>query len=347
MKLGRPRKGQIAVLMILVVATLLGVMTLGTDVGVMYLEHVQLQKGVDAAALAGANYVDETAPGSPTFGTTTPTVNSSCVGEPDDAQRAACTYAVNNGLAVDASSLTINENVAAAPSPNIQVIATRSNLPYMFGRLVGLSSYNVGAAAIATQGATGATNGMFPMAVQCNPTCSTINLNPGAPVTFGAKFSPTGTASGNWQWLQNTNYSACGGSCGTGAAITNGMSGTYYIGGPVTTETGNIATAGSVKNGFNSLMSSCPTLSSDPCSGTGNPNNIPPTDPCLVTVAAVNFGGCTGSCNTTIEAFAQVYIEPSSTSQNITACFVKQVDQNAVASGGPSLGSLGRPVLVQ
>ena len=347
MKLGKFPKGQMAVLMTLVVATLLGVMALGADVGVMYFEHLQLQKGADAAALAGANYVDQSTPGSPTFGTTTPPVNSNCLGEPDDAQRAACTYAIDNGLAVDASSLTMSENVASAPSPNIQVIATRSNLPYAFARVLGLSTYSVSAAAIAVQGATGATNGMFPMAVQCNPTCSTINLNPGATVTFGAKFSPTGTAPGNWQWLNNTYDSNCGGACGTGDAILNGMSGTYAIGGTLTTETGNIASAGPVKTSFNSLMSSCPVLTPDPCSGAGNPNNIPANDPCLVTVPAVNFGGCTGSCNTTIEAFAQVYIEPSSTSANINACFVKQVDPNAVASGGPDLGSLGRPVLVQ
>ena len=344
MKLGQFRKGQIIVLMTFAIVALLGVMALGTDVGVMYYEHMQLQKGADAAALAGANYLDESATGE-TFASTS--VNSNCSGEPDDAQRAACTYAINNGLAVDANSMTMSENVASAPSPNIQVIATRSNLPYTFGRVIGLATYNVSAGATATQGSTGATTGLFPMAVQCNPPCSTINLSPGDPVSFGVKFSPTGTASGNWQWLNNINDSSCGGACAVGDAFANGMSGTYAIGGTVTTQTGNDGTAGPVKNGFQSLMSSCPTLTPDPCSGAGNPKNIPENDPCLVTVAAIDFSNCNGSCSPTIEAFAQVYIEPSSTSLSIDACFVQQIDPNAVASGGPALGSLGRPVLVQ
>ena len=43
MKLGKFRKGQMAVVMTLAIATLLGVMALGTDVGVMYYNWMQLQ----------------------------------------------------------------------------------------------------------------------------------------------------------------------------------------------------------------------------------------------------------------------------------------------------------------
>lgn len=50
------RKGQMAVVMTLVVATLLGVMALGSDVAVMYYNWMQLQKAADASALAGATY---------------------------------------------------------------------------------------------------------------------------------------------------------------------------------------------------------------------------------------------------------------------------------------------------
>ena len=63
MKLGKFRKGQIAVVMTLVIATLVGVMSLGADVGVMYYNWVQLQKGADAAAVAGASYLNEGAAG--------------------------------------------------------------------------------------------------------------------------------------------------------------------------------------------------------------------------------------------------------------------------------------------
>jgi Flp pilus assembly protein TadG len=144
MKLGKSRKGQIGVIMALVIATLLGVMTLCADVGVMYYNYLRLQKGTDAAAVAGANYLN----GGVTFASAS--VNANCTGEPDDAQKAACTYAISNGLATDANSLKMNENVAVGPTPNLQVIANAS-LPYMFGRVIGLSTYKVAAVATANQ----------------------------------------------------------------------------------------------------------------------------------------------------------------------------------------------------
>src|SRR5712671_5975833 len=141
MKLRKCGEGQIAVLMTLVIATLVGLMALGADVGVMYYNWNQLQKGADAAALAGANYLN----GGITFASTN--VNAGCTGQSDDAKKAACSYAMNNGLASDANSLTINEpgvNLpAGAPTPNLQVIVTRSGIPYTFGRVIGLDTYKV------------------------------------------------------------------------------------------------------------------------------------------------------------------------------------------------------------
>ena len=63
MKLGKFREGQMAVVMTLVIATLVGVMSLCADVGIMYYNWVQLQKGADAAAMAGASYLNEGAAG--------------------------------------------------------------------------------------------------------------------------------------------------------------------------------------------------------------------------------------------------------------------------------------------
>jgi Flp pilus assembly protein TadG len=341
MKLSQYSKGQMAIVMTLVIATLLGVMALGTDVGVMYYQWELLQKGADAAALAGANYLSENLTGESYTGT----VNAACSGEPDDAQKAACTYAMSNNLSN--ASLKYNETQAsAAPNtPNIQVVATRTGLPYFFGQIIGLSTYNVAAAATATQGSTGATTGLFPMGIQCTPPCSLSSINPGSAQQFNVKFSPTGADTGNWQWLQSGN-----GSQGVAAAITSGMPGTYDIGGTVTSETGNFANSNNVQTAFSNRFSTsnCNVLASDPCNG-GSTTNIPSNDPCLITVPAVNFVG-TGKTTFTIEGFAQVYIEPGSTATGtpgITACFIQQVDPNAVASGGPALGSLGRPILVQ
>jgi hypothetical protein len=62
---------------------------------------------------------------------------------------ASCTYAMNNGLVTDANSLKMNENVAAGTTSNLQVIAIKSNIPYFFGRIVGLSNYDLAAQATA------------------------------------------------------------------------------------------------------------------------------------------------------------------------------------------------------
>src|SRR5260370_39741327 len=50
-------KGQVLPLYAGVLAVLLGATALGADVLMMYMKHIQLQKGTDAAALAGANYL--------------------------------------------------------------------------------------------------------------------------------------------------------------------------------------------------------------------------------------------------------------------------------------------------
>jgi Flp pilus assembly protein TadG len=348
MKLGKFRKGQMAIVMTLAIATLLGVMALGTDVGVMYYNYLQLQKGADAAALAGANYLSENLTGE-AFASAN--VNSNCGTMPDDAQKAACTYAMRNNLAN--ASLTYNEVAASATpnTPNIQVVATRSGLPYMFGRVIGLSTYNVAAAGKAYQGSTSATTNMFPMGIQCTAPCSSITLNPGSSSQFGVKFTPVFTATGNWQWLTGNGGNG-GGANGVGYGITNGMPGTFTIGENILPKPGSDS-QGPVVAAFNSRFSasSCTSIA-NPC--TNPPGTVPSNDPCMVTVPAIDFnanGGVTGSQPMPIEAFAQVYIEPGSSigpnGTGINACFLKQLDPNAVASGGPALGSLGRPVLIQ
>jgi endonuclease/exonuclease/phosphatase (EEP) superfamily protein YafD len=86
------RKGQIAVVMTLVITTLVGVIALGGDVAVIYYNWMQLQKSADASALAGATYfltqnTTRTLP--------TPTINAGCTYATQQ-QNVACTYALNN-----------------------------------------------------------------------------------------------------------------------------------------------------------------------------------------------------------------------------------------------------------
>jgi hypothetical protein len=345
----RYAKGQMAVILTLVIATLIGAMALGADVAVMYFNHLQLQKGVDAAALAGANFLE----GSYTY---TPT-NANCGGQSDYAKEAACDYAANDGLiSANNTTLTFNEPgtglPAGAPTPNIQVIASRSNLPYLFGRVLGLNSYTVAAVATAkASGPTTSVNGMFPMGMQCTSPCSLANVTPGSPVQFNVKFTPLQEAPGNWQWLDNSQ-----GSSGLAGGITNGMSGTYSVYGSggtgqtyITTEPGNKANANGVQGAFESRFNSsnCP-VTEDPCNG-GNASTILQDNQCLVVVPAVDYAGCTGSCQANILGFADIYIEPGSTSTNITACFVQAVTANTISGGSNpvNLGSYAQPELIQ
>jgi putative Flp pilus-assembly TadE/G-like protein len=326
-------RGQVAVLYAGIIAVLIGAIALGADVAVMYANWEQMQKTADAAAIAGANYL-----AGYTF---TGTPASGCGGEPDAATTAACTYAVDNGLAV--SNLTLTEPT----SSTIQVVAQESALPYYFGKVIGLSTYSVSASAAAAAGGNigTVTQGLFPVGLQCTAPCSLSSLDPGQSVSFGSKFVG-GLAPGNWQWLNPTGGSG-GGDSELSSAIESGASASFSVGGAIQSEPGNKGNSGPVKSALAARLDSCESIS-DPCtSGGGNPTDIPPGDPCLVVVPAVDYHGCTGDCSLTIEGFALIYLEPATTtSTNINGCFVQAIAANTIASStAPALGGFQVPTL--
>jgi Flp pilus assembly protein TadG len=328
------RRGQIAVLYAFVVIVLVGAIAFGTDVAVMYVNWQHTQKVADAAALAGANYL---------AGYTFDGTAASGCGTGDAATKVACTYAVNNGLA--AAAVTITEPTVSS----IHVAAQQSSLPYYFGKALGLSTYAVAAGATAAAGGPigTVTQGLFPVGLQCTSPCDLTHLDPGQSVSFGQKFVG-GLASGNWQWLDPTGGSG-GGDTALSNAIQSGASASFTIGSPISSEPGNKGNSGLVQSALTARLNSCPSIA-DPCtSGGGNPSNIPPGDPCLVVVPAVDFHGCTGNCGLSIEGFAQIYLEPATTTgTNINGCFVKAITPNSIASASaPGLGALQVPTLTQ
>jgi Flp pilus assembly protein TadG len=329
----RKSRGQVMVLYAFAIAGLLAAVALGTDVAVMYVNWQRAQKVADAAALAGANYLG----GGITY---TGTATTGCAGESstDPATVAACTYAVNNGL--DASTITISEPTAST----IKVVATQSSLPYFFGNVIGTSNYSVSATAVANSpGPVGTVGqGLFPVGLQCSPPCTPASLVAGQPVHFGDKFVSVG-ASGNWQFLDSGS-----GAQGLENALANGMPGSYSIGDTIKSEPGNKGNSGPVKQGLNSRLNSCPAIS-DPCGGGFNPSNIPAGDPCLVVTPIVNYNGCTGSCTMTILGFAEVYLEPASTtSTSINGCFVtSNVGDTVTSSTAQNFGPQAAPTLIQ
>jgi hypothetical protein len=348
-------RGQMAVIMTFAIATLLGAMALGTDVAVMYLNWVQLQKAADAAALAGAFYL--TPANSTQYPIDSVTVAAAgCGGQPDDASKTACMYAAKNKMAVDAASLKIYEpgqNLpAAAPKPNIQVWVNRSNLPYFFGKVIGLNTYSVSAIA-AAQGSNSVgtyTGGLVPVVFQCSPPCTgTVNLDPGTFVSFGAKF--TAGANGNWGFLD---VGQGPGGAALGAAIANGFQGTLKVGDTVGTKPG--ATWGPVQSGFNTRMAHHNSMPNAPdpnsvCNGGKNPT-FPPGDPLLVTLPVADISACSGKCSgVTILGFANVYltgISKSGPNISLTGCFV---ENTTIGGGGdpnaPKLGAIAPPTLIQ
>jgi uncharacterized membrane protein len=96
--------------MLLAMATLGGAISLGADLSVLYLNQVQMQKALDAAVIAGCNFLPVS---------------------PDTARTTAITYAETNGVAAD------EIQSVAVTNGNIQVAmtATRS-IAYSFGRLL-------------------------------------------------------------------------------------------------------------------------------------------------------------------------------------------------------------------
>ena len=331
-------RGQVAVLYSLIAVVLVGAIALGADVAVMYMDWEQMQKTADASAIAGANYLA----GYDFVGTPA----SGCSGQPDAATKAACTYAVNNGIAV--ANLTLTEPTAST----IQVVAHEDTQPYFFGKVLGLNTYAVSATAAAQAGGNVGTvkQGLFPVGLQCTNPCSLAGFDPGQDVTFGKKFVG-GLAPGNWQWLNPTGGSG-GGDPALSNAIQYGSSALFSINPPnnvIQSEPGNKGNSKPVKDALAARLASC-TTPSDPCTTAGgNPNAITPGDPCLVVVPAVDYHGCNGNCGLTIEGFAMIYLEAATTtSTHIDGCFVQAITADSIASSSsPGLGAFQPPALTQ
>jgi hypothetical protein len=333
-------RGQIAVLMTITIAALLGAMALGTDVAVMYFNWIQLQKAADAAALAGANYLG---PNPQVFASTQ--VDNSCTAQSDDPKKAACTYAVKNGMST--GEITLTEPNPSKPAPNIEVSLTRSNLTYFFGKVIGLSTYSVAASATAqSNGPVGTVyQGLFPVGIQCNTTCSAgctcttdangcqwstpsasctnLPIKGASSVTFSSDQIWLGTqgtsaySAGNWGWLNLPVSAGCTAPGGPLAqAIACGASVSESIT-SVITKPGQ--TVGQIYKGWsqrltdhNTLVSnnsSCNISYSSICAGTSVPC---PNDPLAVVVPMVNYGsGCNGQCSIPVTGFALIYLDPT------------------------------------
>jgi Putative Flp pilus-assembly TadE/G-like len=335
MRYPKLRKGQMAVVMTLVIVTLLGVMSLGTDVAVMYYNWMQLQKAADASALAGATYFltqnsTQTLP--------TPTINGACA-YPTQQQNVACTYALNNfaqmadmtqgGIYIPAQSIPAG---VPAGAQTIQVTLKRTNIPVFFMQVLGRSGlYGASASstAVAPTPVSSIHNGLFPAGMPATP-------NMGA-LTYGTTFSMTDSyGPGNWGWLNiPTGWTGSMGPQNSGGAtllntnIANGCTCDVKVGDVIATKTGE--DWGQTLSGVNSLI----TAGSLPASITGKESQ-------LVTVPIVDWGSVNGASQVTVLGFAEVWIDSiskHSSTQTLTVQFVRFI--TATASGGGGTTSYG------
>jgi hypothetical protein len=80
-------------------------------------------------------------------------------------------------------------------------VGIKRSVPYFFGKMIELNTASVSAKATAAVNPVGTdTSGLFPVGIQCNSPCTTVNLDPGQVTSFGSKFVG-GLAPGNWDWV--------------------------------------------------------------------------------------------------------------------------------------------------
>lgn len=343
-------RAQFIVLFTLALPVLVAVIGFGADFAILYLNWANLQKAADSAALAGAEYLI-TNPPPPTPPPTAASCPAYTAGDTVSGPKSvSCTYSVLNGAKEPEWSANVGTD--GSGNPTLQVILDRPDVPTYFLRLVGVDSLGAKAQATASIQYANCAE-VFPIALDCSGSpCNQSNLN----IKFDVKFVD-GLASGNWDWA---NVGQGTGAQELASAIAAGQTSQYCIGDTISTSPGHKQSSGVVNNGLQDLLKTCKAYNNtsvyDPC-GTG-PNDgasaigngtdqIPSTDPCIITIPTMNYNGCTGACTGSVNGLVSIYLEQDSTASNINGCFVKAL--NLTASGGSSgsnLGTLAPPRLI-
>ena len=296
-----------AIVFALALPAILGALALCTDVGMMYLNWEELQKAADAAVLAGANR-----------------------GLPHDpalAAEVANQYAEMNGVQ---QGEILSTNVAA---DDMSITMTlRRQVPYAFGRVLGLTSAPVTVSATAGIQSAEAACGFLPIGIPCDASAPVSSVsqcgmgyntveNGGSMVQL--KPAPTGLASmqgpGNWEPL------ALGGSGGNQyeTNIAYGYSGPALTPGTtISTETGQVV--GPTFQGFQQRLQNGGQTSF--ISAPPEDNSIDAASPQLVLVPLVNFSSLNGKSAVQIVGFQEMWVsDVNGQTATISGYFVNQV----------------------
>lgn len=331
-------RGQISVALILVMTVILGAIGLGADMALLYFNWVILQKGVDAAALAGASYLASNSESAP------------------QAVAIAKTYAEKNGIK-DAELITDGGgNVAYVPGPNYNTITVtaKRTVPYTFFKLIGLSNGKVAATATAqmpqSPGCVNctsaiATPGAQPTVIPGN-ICSTvgqcdvipIGLDWSTPYSLDTPITLNEgqVGPGNWGSL------ALGGSGGSNERtnIGDGYQGPLAINQWVDTEPG--FKKGPVDQGFADRLAQADSQFPSDTFLAHNPAN-----PRAVIIPMVVWSSPNGRSQVQIVAFASIWID-SISGGTINAHFIEKEAFNSTGDpNAPFRGARGRPILIK
>ena len=241
---------------------------------------------------------------------------------PAQAVSVANTYATLNGIAVgEILSTTVSGDKT---SLNIQL---QRRVPYTFGALLGLTSGTVSAQATAQIKTVGKVTGVTPVGVDYR-----TSYTHGQVVTLmQGQVGP-----GNWGPL------ALGGTGASNLAqnIEYGYDCPVAVGDMVSTETG--IAAGPIRSAFNYLLNQGQSV--DPG---GTFADHTPTDPRVLIVPMVDFGGINGSSQVPVKGFAALWLVSVDSKNDIRTYFIDQVAPGSVPDGSASNFGAFQVVLIQ
>ena len=301
------KKGQTAIIFLLAVPTLLGALSLGVDVSLMYVNWVQLQKAADAAVLAGAN---------------------SLPGDPSTAVTAANQYAITNG----AQQGEIVSTDVAGDDLSITITLQRS-VPYHFGNILGLTQQTVTVRAKAgIQQNPADASGLIPIGLSCN---SGQGQGDCAYTQGWYHLKSSQLGPGNWAPVE------LGGTPGANAYRNYMKLGfTGSIPSTVPTETGNIV--GPTGQAIDSRISRGSAMNP-----TATYSNPPDYDPRLVVVPLIQFNDSNGKKPVAVVGYAQMWVGGVSGNNNTIDLYFEGFVAQPTATASNDAFGLNTPILLQ
>lgn len=323
--------GQVLVFVAIGIVVLLGTLALATDVAVFYFNWAQLRKEVDAAALAGANFL----PNNPTSATST-----------------AATWVQTNGIAGD----QIVQNSVGSLGYNNQpdtslTVSVQRTVPYYFARVLGLTSAPVTVTGTAGVQPLNGAQGWLPIAMPCKgPSCydggtCTPNADGTGCYTCGSQAILNVSQAGPGDWGALSCPAVNPGASGYVQALTVGCSTYIAVGDAVAlSKPGNpVLTA----RGIQDHLNTCPSCSSTFPGCLSTSSNLDPSNPHEVLVPLVDTSQYVGRSTAPVYGFAVAWIL-STTGNTVTVEFMQGVTSagGTPSPTGPNSGSYA-PVLIQ